>query len=110
MRPALALLLLGSLSRWMTRYQNDATLTSLRRASENSVKAKFAERLIGEVRILGILGSWTSTLRSSAKFAFREFSEVRGFLGALRCFVPWRTYTPLRKEYAAFVTWPTDAA
>jgi hypothetical protein len=28
----------------------------------------------------------------------------------LTCFVPWRTYTPLRKEYAAFVTWPTDAA
>ena len=28
----------------------------------------FLELRIGEVRILGILGSWTSTLRSSKKF------------------------------------------
>jgi hypothetical protein len=25
-------------------------------------------------------------------------------------FVPWRTYTLLRQEYAAFVTWLADAA
>jgi hypothetical protein len=39
-----------------------------------------------------------------------EFSEVRHFLGALMCFVPWRTYIPLIQEYAAFVTWQVDAA
>ena len=43
-------------------------------------------------------------------FAFTEFSEVQRFLGALSCFVPWRTYTPLRREYDAFVTWPAEAA
>jgi hypothetical protein len=42
--------------------------------------------------------------RNSANFALTEFSEVRGFLGALMCFVPWRTYIPLSQEYAAFVT------
>jgi hypothetical protein len=52
------------------------------------------------VRGIGILGS--SAKRSSKKFG--------RFLGALRRFVPWRTYIPLRKEYGAFVTWPTDAA
>ena len=31
-----------------------------------------------------ILTAWN---RNSANFAFTEFSEVRGFLGALRCFV-----------------------
>jgi hypothetical protein len=33
-----------------------------------------------------------------------EFYEVRRYLGALSYFVPWRTYTPLRQEYAAFVS------
>src|SRR5215211_8397297 len=42
--------------------------------------------------------------RNSTNFAFWEFSEVRGFVGALSYLVPWRTYTPLRQEYAAFVT------
>ena len=37
-----------------------------------------------------------------------EFSEVRGFLGALACFVPQRTYTALTREYDAFVTWPAE--
>jgi hypothetical protein len=40
----------------------------------------------------------------SANFAITEFYEVRRFLGALTCFVPQRTYTPLTQEYAAFVT------
>src|SRR5215212_3980734 len=40
-----------------------------------------------------------------AKFAFWAFSEVRSFPGALRCFVPQRTYIPLTQEYAASVTW-----
>src|SRR5215217_9307857 len=39
-----------------------------------------------------------------------EFSEVRGFLGALACFVPQRTYTALTREYDAFVTWPAGKA
>jgi hypothetical protein len=38
------------------------------------------------------------------------FSEIRRFLGALTCFVPWRTYTRLTQAYADFVTWPADAA
>src|SRR5215211_8429667 len=44
----------------------------------------------------------TSIHRSAQKvespklnFRFTEFSEVRRFLGALTCFVPWRTYIPL---------------
>jgi hypothetical protein len=40
----------------------------------------------------------------SNKLPFIEFSEVRSFFGALTRFVPWRTYIPLRQEYAAFVT------
>jgi hypothetical protein len=35
-----------------------------------------------ELRLLGILGSWTSTLRSPPKFAFREFSEIRSLLAS----------------------------
>jgi len=31
-------------------------------------------------------------------------------LRSLANFVLWRTYTHLRQEYAAFVTWPVDAA
>ena len=31
------------------------------------------------------------------------------YLGALTCFVLWRTYTRLTQEYAALVTWPADA-
>jgi hypothetical protein len=46
----------------------------------------------------------------STHFVVTEFSEVQRFLGALSCFVPWRTYTPLRREYDAFVTWPAEAA
>jgi hypothetical protein len=46
----------------------------------------------------------------SPKCVELEFSEVRHFLGALMCFVPWRTYIPLIQEYAAFVTWQVDAA
>ena len=38
-------------------------------------------------------------------FAKTEFYEVRRFLGALTCFVPWSTYTPVRQEYGSFVTW-----
>jgi hypothetical protein len=38
------------------------------------------------------------------------FSEVRRFLGALTYCVPWRTYSHLTQEYAAFVTWPAGAA
>jgi len=39
-----------------------------------------------------------------------EFYEVRSlharrFLGALTCFVLWRTYTCFTQEYAAFGTW-----
>jgi hypothetical protein len=41
---------------------------------------------------------------NSANFAFWGFSEVWRFVGALWCFVPWRTYTLLRQEYDAFVT------
>jgi hypothetical protein len=46
----------------------------------------------------------TSRCWSSANFAITEFSEVRCFLRALTYLVPWRTYTDLRLEYAAFVT------
>jgi hypothetical protein len=35
---------------------------------------------------------------NSANFAYTEFSEVQRLLGALMCFVLWRTYTALRKE------------
>jgi hypothetical protein len=45
----------------------------------------------------------------SPKVALTEFWEVRRFFGALTCFVPWRTYTPLRQEYDAFVTWLAEA-
>src|SRR5215204_5943069 len=34
--------------------------------------------------------------------------ELQRFLGALAHFVSWRTYTPLRQEYAAAVTWPAE--
>ena len=34
----------------------------------------------------------------SPECAEREFSEVRRFLDALMCFVPWRTYTTLAQE------------
>jgi hypothetical protein len=50
------------------------------------------------------------SLRYSLDCVEEEFSEVRRFLGALSYLVPWRTYIPLRQEYAAFVTWPADAA
>jgi hypothetical protein len=43
-------------------------------------------------------------------FALWEFSEVRRFLGDVEHFVPWRTYTHLTQEYAAFLTWPAEAA
>src|SRR5215211_2373153 len=45
--------------------------------------------------ILITRGLRTSPLRSSKKFG--------RFLGALTCYVPWRTYIPLRQEYAAFI-------
>jgi hypothetical protein len=43
--------------------------------------------------------------KNSANFAFWAFSEVPRILGTLTCFVPWRTYTRLRQEYAALVAW-----
>jgi hypothetical protein len=50
-------------------------------------------------------------MRYSPEFVEWGFCEVRRrFLGALAYFVAQRTYTPLRQEYAAFVTWPVDAA
>src|SRR5215203_3752407 len=52
--------------------------------------------LFTQPRRIGFLR--TSPFGDSRKFAHTEFSEVRRFLGALRCFVPWRTYTPLRQE------------
>src|SRR5215212_3415223 len=53
----------------------------------------------------------TSTLmRLFGRFLETEFSEVRRFLGALTCFVPWSTYTCLTQEYRSFVTWPAEAA
>jgi hypothetical protein len=55
-------------------------------------------------------GMRTSQNPQNANFAFTAFSEIRRFLGALTCFVPWRTYTPLTQAYADFVTWPADAA
>ena len=60
-----------------------------------------------ELRLLRILR--TSPFGDSRKlnFRFTEFSEV---LGDVEHFVPWRTYTHLTQEYAAFVTWPADAA
>src|SRR5215217_6794485 len=64
--------------------------------------------LFTRVRGIGILR--TSPFGHSPKFTHTELSEVRRFLGALRCFVPWSTYTRLRQEYAAFVAWPIDAA
>jgi hypothetical protein len=36
--------------------------------------------------------------RNSAKFVVTEFSEVQRFLGALMCFVLWRTYISLRQK------------
>src|SRR5215211_2635707 len=60
------------------------------------------------MRGIGILR--TSPFGDSPKFTHTELSEVRRFLGALRCFVPWSTYTRLRQEYATFVAWPIDAA
>ena len=44
----------------------------------------------------------TSPLRSSEKFG--------ASLVLRHVFVPWSTYIPLRQEYAAFVTWPAEAA
>jgi hypothetical protein len=38
------------------------------------------------------------------------FSEVGCCAGVLVCFVPWSTYIHLSQEYAAFVTWPDEAA
>ena len=54
------------------------------------------------------LSGWGYTdFHASVNFAFWAFCEVRRrFLGALSYFVPWRTYTALRQEYAAFVAWP----
>jgi hypothetical protein len=51
--------------------------------------------------------------RPSRHLLFQQaaaFYEVRRFLGALARFVPCRTYIPLTHGYAAFVTWPADAA
>jgi hypothetical protein len=41
-------------------------------------------RIFTQVRGIGILGSWISTLRNSSKFAFKEFCELRllGILGS----------------------------
>jgi hypothetical protein len=47
---------------------------------------------------------------NSRDFAQTAFSEVRRFVATLMCIVPWRTYIPLRRVYAAFVTWPDEAA
>jgi hypothetical protein len=45
---------------------------------------------------------------NSANFAITEFYEVRTLPDA--SFVLWSTYTTLRQEYDAFVTWPAEAA
>jgi hypothetical protein len=41
----------------------------------------------------------------SPKLALTEFSGVRRFFGALTCFVPWRTYIPFGRKYAAYIAW-----
>jgi hypothetical protein len=62
------------------------------------------------VEHLDLSGCGYADFHAGVNFALTEFSEVQRFLGALSCFVPWRTYTPLRREYDAFVTWPAEAA
>jgi hypothetical protein len=38
------------------------------------------------------------------------FYEVRGFVGDAKPLVLLGIYTPLAREYAAFVAWPVEAA
>src|SRR5215208_2025269 len=66
--------------RWIFGY-DAPSLSSDRHNATQSSPVHAEEPLFTGVRGIGILGCWISTLRSSSKFAFKEFYEV----GALPC-------------------------